>query len=122
MIGNIKYHRKLVGTEYVETPEYFIDGRKVSEREFKKHFGDKKIGDGPISTGNWNKPVLSEAMAVHPSQIAETVERNRQMGINTDYTPDGRPILKSSKEKLALMRLEGLHENNGGYSSGGPRR
>ncbi len=101
---------------------YYIDGKEVTRKAYKRAFPDKPLGDNGNFITLWNKPIESNAMAVHPTQIAETVERNRKAGINVDYTPTGEPILRSSRDRQNLMRLEGLHDRDGAYTAGGTSR
>lgn len=60
-------------------------------------------------------PILSDAMGVHPDQIPQAHERNRRHGIAVSYTPDGRAILPDRGARRDLMKLEGFHDNVGGY-------
>jgi putative FmdB family regulatory protein len=63
--------------------------------------------------GNW--PLLSDAMAVHPDQIAEATSANRRNGTNVGYTPDGRAIFESRAQRKAHCQAYGYHDNSGGY-------
>ncbi len=66
------------------------------------------------SKGGW--PMKSQAMACHPSQIQEMMDRNKQHGITgVTYNAEGDAIISSPREKAKLMRLEGLRDRNGGY-------
>jgi hypothetical protein len=95
--------------------------RQVSKEEFDRLWAEEQARRPPIEpdpelivgTGNWKKPVLSDALAVHPDQIPQVMERNRLAGVHVEYEPQyGRPILRSSADKKALMRLEKCHDNN----------
>ena len=59
----------------------------------------------------------SDAMAVHPSQIEAIMARNKKHGVQgVSYDPaDGRAILADRGARRDLMRLEGVHDNEGGY-------
>ena len=58
----------------------------------------------------------SDALAVHPDQIPEVMARNKKHGVHVEYDPkDGRAILKDRGQRRDLMRIEGFHDNNGGY-------
>lgn len=109
---------RIVGTG--AKTRYLIDGQEVSKTAFDKAFPDKPLS-GVVGTGNWARPVISDAMGVAPRFIKAVQERNAKAGLSINYTKDGRPILTNSGERQELMRLHGLHDNNGGYKAGGPR-
>lgn len=94
---------------------YELDGKEVSQEEYESanpSVGIDEEGSVPC-TGNWKTPVLSDALAVHPDQIPEVMERNKRHGVYVEYEKQfGRPILKDSGAKRALMRIEGLHDRN----------
>jgi len=94
---------------------YWIDGRQVSKRAFKRAFPDKSLAGGQDCITAWKKPVLSDGLAVHPRQIPAAIERNRRHGVHVDYHSDGRPILRQRGERRALLRIEKAHDNDGGY-------
>lgn len=60
--------------------------------------------------------MASDAMMVHPTQIEEQTQLCRQLGIPTDYLPDGRPILRDAGHRKALARAHHMIDRNGGYS------
>ena len=62
-------------------------------------------------------PLYSDALACHPSQIPAIMERNKQHGVKgVSYDPqDGRAILADRGARRDLMRLEGVHDHEGGY-------
>ncbi len=70
------------------------------------------------------KPLASDALAVHPAQIEEVMERNRRHGLYTEYDKEGRPVLKSRDERRRLMHVESeamgkkIVDHNGGYGDG----
>ncbi len=58
----------------------------------------------------------SEALACHPRQIAAIMARNKKHGIQgVSYDADGTCVCESRAAKRALMALEGVHNNQGGY-------
>lgn len=94
---------------------YWIDGREVSKGQFKKAFPDRSLeGNGDCITA-WKRPILSDALAVHRSQIAEVSELYRQQGVNVDHLEDGRPVIRDRGQRREMMRIRGVHDNNGGY-------
>jgi len=99
-------------------PTYTVDGKVVSKREF-----DRVVPSKPIAVPGkahlpdaW--PMISEAMGVQPDQIAEAAEHARAGGVPTDFTPDGRAIIRDRGHRRELMKLYRYHDNHGGYSDG----
>jgi hypothetical protein len=100
------------------TTKYFLGDREVAREEFDAAFPDKGLSGGdallPAHTpGRW--PMPSEALAVHPSQVAEATERARKHGIGAEYLPDGTCVLASRGDRKKLLKLEGFRDNHGGY-------
>ena len=61
-------------------------------------------------------PLVSDALAVHPDQIEQATARNRRHGVNVTYEPaSGRAVIPDRGERRRLLRLEGCHDNQGGY-------
>ncbi len=99
-------------------PIYEIEGKRVTEKEFDEVFRPKPLDHAPMLGGNttvcW--PQKSDAMACHPSQIPAIMARNKKHGLHVEYNAaDGRPILKDRGQRRDLMKLEGFHDNSGGY-------
>jgi hypothetical protein len=67
---------------------------------------DQPIGDGSGLVGF--KPLHSEALAVHPSQIQEAEADARQKGVPTSFDQEGRPIMTSSRHFRAYARAYGF--------------
>ena len=100
---------------------YFIEDMEVSKEEFdatgNHHDHSKPIGI-PMHGGNHPQcwPMKSDALAVHPNQIAATMARDRKHGIASEYDPvDGRCIIKDRGQRRELMKSYKLHDNEGGY-------
>lgn len=112
---------KQTGNE--EKTRYWIDGREVGGEEWYESLETERSAlpqPAPDDTqpGNrpWSKPILSDALAVHPDQIPEVMERNRKHGLEVEYEQEfGRPILKDRDQRRRLCRIEGVHDNQGGY-------
>lgn len=58
-------------------------------------------------------PIACEAMAVHPSQIAEARDWDRSNGVPTEYRGDGTPIMRDPGHYKRYRRLHGVHFRNG---------
>ncbi len=101
---------------------YFLNGREVIEARYKEYYPTPEpISEGEPGTAlcSWHKPILSDALAVHPKQIAEVMARNARHGLHVEYEPEhGRPILKDRNQRRELMRIERVHDNSGGYGDG----
>lgn len=94
--------------------EYYLDGRRVSEEEFRAVFPEKEIGwFGGQLPSCW--PMVSEALAVHAKQAEAANERARRHGINVHYDARGDCHIPDRNERKKLLRLERMHDNNGGY-------
>lgn len=68
--------------------------------------------------GNW--PMYSDALGVHPDQIEEARAHAEACGVPTDFTPDGRAILRSPKHRKLLARTLAMHDRNAGPSDPTP--
>jgi len=50
----------------------------------------------------------SDALAVDPSKIKETIEDAKKRGVSIDFAPDGRAKFNSAAQKLAYMKAYGF--------------
>lgn len=60
-------------------------------------------------------PMKSDALGVHPSQVNEARKESVRLGVPTDFTPDGRAILKDRKHRKKYAEAKGYYDRNGGY-------
>jgi hypothetical protein len=60
-------------------------------------------------------PMVSDALAVHPKQVQQARERAKRHGINVEYKSNGQVVIPDRAERRRLLRLEGFHDNSGGY-------
>jgi len=81
-----------------------------------------QAGQELIVEGNrpWSRAIKSDAMSVHPSQVKEAMEHCRKMGVPTDYTEDGRPILRDRNHRARFMRANQFFDKDGGYGDVAP--
>ena len=93
---------------------YWIDGVQVTKARFNKAFQPVRVETGPTSLVGW-KPILSDALAVHPLDVEEAVEDAKRKGVPTEFLPDGRPILASRGHRKAYLKAYGFHDKDGGY-------
>lgn len=64
--------------------------------------------------GFWNH--ISESMAVHPSEIQQTVEEDRKMGAMADgYLPDGRLKFRSMSQLRKYQQAHHMIDRNSFY-------
>lgn len=64
----------------------------------------------------WRKGLRSEALAVHPDQIAEAREHDKEHGCSVPYDKWGRPVFHSRKKRRDYLKAHGFHDKDGGYS------
>lgn len=102
-----------------EKTKYFLDTGKnhsweeVTKAAFDDAFPDKPMAlAGQCSLLGWMKPVVSDALAVHPDQIGEAMAHDKKVGISPEYLPDGRPVFKSEAQMRAAMESLKAHRNN----------
>lgn len=78
--------------------KYISNGKEVTREEFTKNsrldevFESGETGLGQSSSG-W--PRTSFSMGVHPDQIPAAMEKARRMGVPTEFSNSGEPILTS---------------------------
>jgi len=86
----------------------------VMMRDFKTDFGRQHFGD------IW--PMASYAAGVHPKQIPEMREFDKQHEVPTDYNEDGDPVFKGPKHRRKYCEAHGLFDRNAGPSDPVPAR
>ena len=67
------------------------------------------------SAGAWVKPHASEALGVHPSQIAEATAHLRANGITADFDSTGRLLVTSDRQFREAARACGMYDGRDGY-------
>jgi len=96
---------------------YFVDDKEVTKEVFDKTFPPKPLDLPPLpghTPSCW--PMRSDALAVHPDQIPEVMERNKRHGVHVEYDPKtGEAILADRGQRRDLNRIEGFHDRRGGY-------
>lgn len=93
---------------------YLIDGYEVTKASFDRQFPDQPMGDGSALLG-LSKPHPSDALSVHPRQVAEAVADAKAKGVPTEFLPDGRPLMRSRAHQKEYIKAYGFHNNDGGY-------
>lgn len=51
----------------------------------------------------------SDALAVHPKQVEEAVKFCKDRGVPTEYTPGGRPVIRSIQHQREHAKIRGFH-------------
>lgn len=108
--------------EYVETQVFYLDNKEVTEAEFRAAFPDAPLTEvkAPLRKGRgW--PLISDALGVHCSQVAEATESAKAKGVPTEFTPAGQPIFTSREHRKQYCRAYGFFDRNGGYGDAAPR-
>jgi hypothetical protein len=69
----------------------------------------------PGGTGTTGWPMVSNALSVSPRQAAAANARAKAHGIGVVYDSKGKCHISDRGNRKKLMRLEGMHDNHGGY-------
>lgn len=95
--------------------KFFLGDREVTRAEYDARLVDKPIEDPlPAQTlGIW--PIMSEAMAVHPSQVQEAYVDSVKKGVPTEFDKMGRAKLTNRAHRKAYFDAYGVFDKSGGY-------
>ena len=119
MTGTITQRRRVSDDGEMRTdPVYLLDGKEVPAAEYFAHFPAAESFAGLIPDhhgAGW--PMASDALAVHPDQIAEARESAQKRGVSTDFLPDGRPVFTDPAHRLKYLKRYGFHARNS-YGTG----
>ena len=61
-------------------------------------------------------PMESDALGVHPDQIAEQQKFDAAHGVAADFTKEGAVVFRDKKHRREYCRVQGVHDRNAGYS------
>jgi len=96
-------------------PVYELDGKKVSEEEFRGAF-PPKLDNGPGPSSLSSTPAnVSDALACHPKDVESYRQDAKRRGVPTEFQRDGRPVMTSRAHQKAYLKAYGYHNNDGGY-------
>lgn len=118
MVGKTICKRRLnrKTCEWEETPEFFIDGKRVTKAKYERAMAKAKK---PSGGAHWNglgwKPVISDSLAVNPEQVQEFIDDAKKMGVPTDFQPTGEPIFTSTDHKRRYCKAYHMRERNAYY-------
>ncbi len=81
---------------------YEVLGQLMTEAEFDEKFAPttQEAGSSLVSF----KPLKSDALAVHFTQVEKARESAKRKGVPVEFTKDGRPIFTSSRQYRNYMR------------------
>lgn len=100
---------------------YVIDGERVSEEEYTKRMKAKgKWGGTPYASRAWEKPLVSEALAVQAEHVPFERQLDAELGLTVDYAPDGSPVFTSRQQRNEYVRAKGYFDKNAGYGDVSP--
>ena len=63
--------------------------------------------------GEWNHPIHSEALAVHPEQRAEAIASAEKHGVPTEFDKHGCPIFRSRSHRKRYCKEYGFVDLSG---------
>jgi hypothetical protein len=107
---------KIVYGEHGKPDRYFVDGKPVTRRAFFRLAPEPVEAHHLVPSTYAGYPKKSDALAVHPNQVAEANERNKKHGIAVTYEEGtGMAVIPSRHEQKKLVRLEGCFNKDGGY-------
>lgn len=92
--------------------------RDSLDQFYKAMHAGRGRSSGIIGTnaGGRAYPIMSEALAVHPSQREEAIAEAKRLGVPTEFTTRGEPVLTDPGHRKRYARALGFHDRNGGYS------
>lgn len=78
---------------------------------------ERQKSDAPyaVQSGLWEGWGTVGALAVHPGQVKEANARLKRHGIVGAYDQKGNVHVPDRANRKKLLRLEGMHDNLGGY-------
>mgnify|MGYP001559834016 CR=1 FL=1 len=98
---------------------YFLDGKRVSKKRFKKAFPDKPLVKAPGGHGASCWPQKMDALGCHPDDAAKHNESAAKAGLTgVHYDSDGFAVVADRNARKRLLKHEGCHDRDGGYSDG----
>lgn len=96
---------------------FFLNHREVTEADYRATYPlpkPPKREERILHRGAWT-PLASEALGVHPKQINEAKKDAAEKGVQTDFTPDGRPLFRDRDHRNRYLSAYGYFDRDGGY-------
>ena len=94
---------------------YILDGKEVAQAEFDAAFEKKELGVPDGHRSNCWPMRGSDALAVHPLDVAEAHADARKKGVATDFDKMGRPIFTDRGHRKKFLKAYGYRDRDGGY-------
>lgn len=98
---------------------FFVDGKEVTERQFRKAGNRFRVEDFLGSTVGGTRPdtwpKTSLALACHPEQVGEMNAALEKRGIGTRYDADGTPHIPDRADFNRLMRFNKAFDRDSFY-------
>jgi hypothetical protein len=105
--------------EWVYTTVFLVEGKEVAQDEYERLWLEhqplvREVHEIIPRKGRKRAyPYASQAMAVHPDQIARAIEIDKKRGAPaTDYTKTGEPILTSRGHRRQFLKAHRMHDRN----------
>lgn len=94
---------------------YFLGHKEVTEAQYRAEYpAPTEHGiPGGMPLKGW--PIISDALAVHPKQVAEHEALCRSKGVPTQTLKDGRVILRDRAHRKQYLKAFNYHDRNGSY-------
>lgn len=114
-------------TDDGEVVEFFMSIAEMLDKQDEN--GDIVLDDGRTAHRNYGDsatkagagyPYLSDAMGVHPCQIPYMQKLAEEKGVPTEFTKDGRMVVRDRKHRKEFGERFGFFDKDGGY--GDPRQ
>lgn len=93
-----------------DVPKRVKNDGKWYRRDIASEHREKSAGNG------W--PLLSSAVGVLPSQIQKAAMKDKELGVPTDYAPDGRVKFESRGHRAKWLKAHKMVDHDGGYGDG----
>lgn len=104
---------------YGREVEYFIEGKKVTKKQFDRAVRRKPLDKPPAAPSLTGWPRTSLSCGVDPEQIDEAEAHNRRMGDGVTYVRDGEDagdaIFTSRLQRRQHKKNIRLSPKNGGF-------
>ena len=95
---------------------YYLGTREVTEGEYRAVYPLPSM-DGQVYQPNrfsgW--PILSDALGVHPLDVAQAEADAKAKGVQTEFLADGRAVLTDRAHRKKYLKAYGFHDRKGGY-------
>lgn len=91
---------------------YIMDGKVVTEAEYRARYPLPKQGRPAQKKRHGNWPILSDAAGVLPSQTGEAAALASSLGVPTQFTKDGRAVLRSPQHRREFLKAHSMRDRN----------